>query len=148
MHFLGWRNPMVASLAIYTCIYYSMRHVATNLKFGSCTALSSSSPVIEALKPVTIEVESRSQTPSRWLRRLHQCCLYTVNALHWRPFTICTIRLCSYWDVVKCFIKQENGTISDPVTIKLNRYWLKLTITNTSHDYSKWCLWSLTLTEN
>ena len=32
-------------------------HVATNLKFGMCTALSSLS-VIEASKPVTIKVES------------------------------------------------------------------------------------------
>ena len=33
----------------------------TNLKFGSCT---SSSPMIEASKLVTIKVESQSQTPS------------------------------------------------------------------------------------
>ena len=34
-----------------------------NLKFGSCTALSSSSPVTEASKLVPIKVESWSQTP-------------------------------------------------------------------------------------
>ena len=39
-------------------------NATTDLKFESCTALLSSSPVIEASKLVTIEVKSRSQTPS------------------------------------------------------------------------------------
>ena len=39
-------------------------YAMTDLKFGSCTALSSSSPVIEASKLVTLDVESQSQTPS------------------------------------------------------------------------------------
>jgi hypothetical protein len=56
--------------------------VTMDLKFGSCTALSSSSPVIEASKLVTVEVESRFQTPSLRLRRLHRCGLYTVHALY------------------------------------------------------------------
>ena len=40
-------------------------HAMTDLKFGSCTVLSSSSPEVEASKPVTVEVESESydQTP-------------------------------------------------------------------------------------
>ena len=49
---------------------YAARHAVT---FGSCTALSSSSPIIEASKLVTIEVKSQSQTPSLWLRRQHLC---------------------------------------------------------------------------
>ena len=36
----------------------------TNLKFGSCTTLSSSSPMIEASKLVTVKVDSWSRTPS------------------------------------------------------------------------------------
>ena len=36
----------------------------TDLKFGSCTVLSSSSPVIEALKLVPVEVESWSYSIS------------------------------------------------------------------------------------
>ena len=37
--------------------------------FRSCTVLLSSSPVIEVSKRATVEVESRSQTPSLRLRR-------------------------------------------------------------------------------
>ena len=49
--------------------------------------------VIEALKLVTVEVESRSQTPSLWLRRRYVA--FKLYALYWWPFTIlCTIR---YW---------------------------------------------------
>ena len=54
-------------------------HATTDLKFGSCTALSSSSPVIEASK--LIEVESQSQTPSLQLRCRHQCGLLTISAM-------------------------------------------------------------------
>ena len=39
----------------------------------------------EASKRVTIEVESRSQTPSLRLRRRQRCGLQTVHALCWRP---------------------------------------------------------------
>ena len=39
---------------------YSMHHATTDLKFGSCTVLSSSPPVIEASKYVHVEIESRS----------------------------------------------------------------------------------------
>jgi hypothetical protein len=39
-------------------------HAMSDLKFGSSTALSSSSPLIEALKLVTVEVNSWSQMPS------------------------------------------------------------------------------------
>ena len=42
---------------------HAVCHATSNLKFGSCTALSSSSPVIEASKLVTVEVENWSQTP-------------------------------------------------------------------------------------
>ena len=41
-------------------IMHAAYHVTSDLKFGSCTALSSSSPVIKASKLVS----SRSQTPS------------------------------------------------------------------------------------
>ncbi len=40
------------------------------------------------------------QTPSLRLRRLHQCGLYTVHALYWRPFTIFTN---SYWGCGQIF---------------------------------------------
>ena len=52
---IPWINK--ASLALY-----SMHHAMTDLKFGSCTVLSSSSPVIEVSKLVPVKVESRSQT--------------------------------------------------------------------------------------
>ena len=35
-------------------------HATTDLKFGSCTVLSSSSPEVEASKPVKVKVESQS----------------------------------------------------------------------------------------
>ena len=62
-----WINK--ASLALYTRIHHaacSMPYTTGDFKLGSAsyTALSSSSPVIGTSKPVTIEVESRSQTPS------------------------------------------------------------------------------------
>ena len=50
------------------------------------------------LKIVSVEVESRSQTPSLWLRRQYQC----VYALYWRPFTIWTIMHAATGQVVKC----------------------------------------------
>ena len=61
---------------------YSTHHALTNLKFGSCTVLLSSPPVIEALKLVPVEVEVGL--------RLHLCdrgagtmnCLFIVNAWH------------------------------------------------------------------
>ena len=53
-------------------------------------ALSSSSPVIEALKLVP---ESWSQTPSLRLRRCHQCGLYYIDDL--LPYA--PLELCSYW---------------------------------------------------
>ena len=54
---------------------YSMHHAMTDLKFGRCTALSSSCPVTEASKLVTVAVESLSQTPS------HQRGLYYIDDL-------------------------------------------------------------------
>ena len=55
-----------ASLVLYYSIMHAACHAMSDLKFGSCTALLSSSPVIEASKLV-----SRSQTPSLQLRRRH-----------------------------------------------------------------------------
>ena len=60
-----------------------MPHVQlTDLKFGSCTVLSSSSPVIEASKLVPIQIESLSQTPSLQLRRRYQCHLWLVDYIN------------------------------------------------------------------
>ena len=70
-----------------------MHHVTTDLKFGSCTALSSSCPVIEASKLVPVEVESRSQTPSLRLRCHHRCGLYYIDDL----LSHAPLELCSYW---------------------------------------------------
>ncbi len=67
-------------------MYIARAHVTTNLKFGSCTALSSSSPVIEASKLVTVEVESHHLTieapASMWL--IHCACtiLTTFYQMH------------------------------------------------------------------
>jgi hypothetical protein len=51
-------------------------------------------PMIEALKPVTIEVESRSQAPSLRLKRWHValCTHYIDDLLSHAP-----LPLCNYW---------------------------------------------------
>jgi hypothetical protein len=51
--------------------------------------------VIEASKLVTIEVESRSHTPSLWLRRRHGCrlCTHYIDDLVPHP----PLQVCSYW---------------------------------------------------
>jgi hypothetical protein len=82
-----------------------MHHIMTDLKFGSCTVLSSSSPVIEASKFATVEVESRSQTPSLLLRCLHRCGLYTVYILYIDDlYNMHHYNYAATGDVVKCFI--------------------------------------------
>ena len=78
----------------------ALHHATTDLKFGSCTALSSSSPVIEALKSVPVEVESRSQTPSLRLRRRQRCGLYCIADL----LPHAPLELCSYWECGQVFI--------------------------------------------
>ena len=52
---IPWINQ--ASLALYNSIMHAT--TAANLKFGSCTVLSSLSPMIEASKLVTVEVKGR-----------------------------------------------------------------------------------------
>ena len=88
-----WINK--TSLALY-----SMHHAMTDLKFGSYTALSSSSPVIEASKLVPVEVESQSQTPSLRLRCQHWCGVYYIidDLLLYAP-----LELCSYWECGQVF---------------------------------------------
>jgi hypothetical protein len=79
---IPWTN--IASLALHVYIARAMSR--TNLKFDwklYCT--SSSSPVFEESKLVTVELESRSQ-------RLRRCGSYTMYALYWWPLTISTIR--------------------------------------------------------
>ena len=58
---IPWINKASLVLYIASCIMHAACHAMSDLKFESCTstALSSSSPVIEASKLV-----SRSQTPS------------------------------------------------------------------------------------
>ena len=63
VHMVQGRQHSMWPCAIYS-IMHAACHATRDLKFGSCTALSSSSPVIEASKLVTVEVESWSQTPS------------------------------------------------------------------------------------
>ena len=86
-------------------IMHAACHATSDLKFGSYTALSSSSPMIEALKLVTVDVESRSQTPSLWLKRQHTCGLLTVHTLYWQPCTTIIMHLCSYWGCGQVFHK-------------------------------------------
>jgi hypothetical protein len=51
-------------------------------------------PVVEALKLVTIEVESRSQTPSQRSRRQYAAlCMHYIDV----PLPHAPIPLCSYW---------------------------------------------------
>ena len=76
-----------------------MHHATTDLKFGSSTVLSSSSPVIEALKLVPVEVESRSQTTSLELRCRYQCGVYYIDDL--LPYA--PLELCSYWGCGQVF---------------------------------------------
>ena len=71
----------------------------TDLKFGSCTVLSSSSPLIEASK---FEVESVSDSISAieapismWLRL---CAHYIDDLLPYEP-----LELCSYWGCGQVF---------------------------------------------
>ncbi len=76
----------------------------TNLKFGSCALLSSSS-LIEALRFVTIEAESRSQTPS-----LH----IDIDSVPTILTTVYHMHHYNYWyeatgDMVKWFILLENN---------------------------------------
>ena len=80
-----WDYKASLVLLYSTCI--TAYHAMTDLKFGSCTALSSSSLW---LKHRNCHYQGQeSQTPSPWLRHRH--------CVHWRPFTICAITVCSYW---------------------------------------------------
>ena len=77
---------------------YSMHYATTDLKFGSCTTLSSSSPVTEASKFVSVEIESPSQISS------HRCGLYYVDdLLPHAPLEL----YAGTGDVVKFFIIQQ-----------------------------------------
>ena len=89
-----WINK--ASLALFIARVMP----TTDLKFRSCTVLSSLSPLIEASK---FEVESRSQTLSLRLRRRHQCgldCVRTILTTFYHMNHVAT------GDVVKFFIKE------------------------------------------
>ena len=55
---------------------------ARSIWFGSCMALSSLSPVIEALKLVTVEVKSWPLTQSLWLYYIDD--LYHMQVFHYR----------------------------------------------------------------
>ena len=67
-----WIN--IASLALYIVssslyalgIMRAACHATSDLKFGSCIALSSSSPAIEASKPVAVEAISMSRRRHRY----------------------------------------------------------------------------------
>ena len=58
---------------------HAVCYATSDLKFESCTALSSSSRVIEASKFVTVKVKGRSQTPSVGL--LNDCEWGVVSAI-------------------------------------------------------------------
>lgn len=60
-------------------------HATCDLKFGSCTALPSSSPVTEASKLVTVKVESRSQTRASIDVACGLCMHYIDNLVPYAP---------------------------------------------------------------
>ena len=72
-------------------------HAATNLMFGSCTVLGSSSPVIEASKLVTVKMESQSQTPSLQLRHWLVDCARTMLTTFTILCTMTTMQLLGMW---------------------------------------------------
>ena len=61
---IPWINKASLALALYIASTHTACHALTNLTFRSCTALLSLSPVIEALKLVTVKVESRCHADS------------------------------------------------------------------------------------
>jgi hypothetical protein len=79
--FLAYVIPWInkASLELYVARHRVACH---DQPIWSCTALSSSVPVVEASKLVTIEVESQSQTPSLQLRRWHAALCTHYNIVH------------------------------------------------------------------
>ena len=85
-------------------IFNDSTNAATNLTFLDYMALLSSSPVIEAYKPVTIDIESQSQTP--FLRLRHWHCRYGLLTCVRTILTTFTILLCTMitMDVVNFFI--------------------------------------------
>jgi hypothetical protein len=77
-----------------------MRHVTTDLKFGSCTALSSSSPAIEASKVVTVKVESTiSVIGGAWIDVACTLCTHYIDDL--LPYA--SLELSSYWGCGQVF---------------------------------------------
>ena len=96
----------LSGVPLYYNILYNIMHAAchamTDLKFRSCTVLSSSSPVIEASKPVTVKVESWSQIPISVIEA--PALMWLVDGVRTilMTFTIvCTIRtICSYWGLL------------------------------------------------
>ena len=81
---------------------HAVCHETTDRKFGSCTAMSSSSPVIEALKLVTVKIESVSDSIST--------IEHASIDVAYRLCTHCIDDLLPYYtplatgDVVKCFV--------------------------------------------
>ena len=63
--------------------------------------------VIEASKLVTIEVKSRSQTPSLRLR-CHRLCTHCIDDL----LPHAQLQLCSYWGYGQCFIVYVNPNMN------------------------------------
>ena len=79
-------------------------HATTDLKFGSCTVLSSSSPEVEASKPVKVKVESQStdtisviEVPASIGLVDCACTVKILMIFYHNNIMHAPLELCSYW---------------------------------------------------